>query len=129
MAQRLISSACSNLQKAEQNAEYVEVKIAQTTSCKKQNKNVNSAETGEAPEVKTPVQEPAVENHTNQLLLLLNKSTVRKQARRMKHLMILICEDGQENNKGIEIAKASEVRNQRNSNWNNNKKNKKERTP
>ena len=114
--------------KAEQNAEYArgsEDRYKQQAAKAEQERQQRQKRV-EAPEVKVPVQEPAVENHTKPAAAPAQVDTRRKKQARpdKKRDDFDREEDGprkQQRNRNSQ----NQVRNQRNSNWNNNKKNKK----
>ena len=114
--------------KAEQNAEYArgsEDRYKQQAAKAEQERQQRRKRV-EAPEVKAPVQEPAVENHTKPAVAAAQVDTRRKKQARpdKKRDDFDREEDGprkQQRNRNSQ----NQVRNQRNSNWNNNKKNKK----
>ena len=114
--------------KAEQNAEYArgsEDRYKQQAAKAEQERQQRRKRV-EVPEVKEPVQEPAVENHTKPAAAPAQVDTRRKKQARpdKKRDDFDREEDGprkQQRNRNSQ----NQVRNQRNSNWNNNKKNKK----
>ena len=114
--------------KAEQNAEYArgsEDRYKQQAAKAEQERQQRRKRV-EAPEVKAPVQEPAVENRTKPAVAAApaQVDTRRKKQARPDKKRDDFEEDGprkQQRNRNSQ----NQVRNQKNSNWNNNKKNKK----
>ena len=115
--------------KAEQNAEYArgsEDRYKQQAAKAEQERQQRRKRV-EAPEVKAPVQEPAVENHTKPAVAAPAQVDTRrkKQARPDKKRDDFDREEDGPRKQQRNRNSQNQVRNQRNSNWNNNKKNKK----
>ena len=112
--------------KAEQNAEYArgsEDRYKQQAAKAEQERQQRRKRV-EAPEVKAPVQEPAVENHTKPAVAAVDTRR-KKQARPDKKRDDFDREEDGPRKQQRNRNSQNQVRNQRNSNWNNNKKNKK----
>lgn len=116
--------------KAEQNAEYArgsEDRYKQQAAKAEQERQQRRKRV-EAPEVKAPVQEPAVENHTKPAVAAAPAQVDtrrKKQARPDKKRDDFDREEDGPRKQQRNRNSQNQVRNQRNSNWNNNKKNKK----
>ena len=115
--------------KAEQNAEYArgsEDRYKQQ-AVKAEQERQQRRKRVEVPEVKAPVQEPAVENHTKPAVAAPAQVDTRrkKQARPDKKRDDFDREEDGPRKQQRNRNSQNQVRNQRNSNWNNNKKNKK----
>ena len=115
--------------KAEQNAEYArgsEDRYKQQAAKAEQERQQRRKRV-EVPEVKAPVQEPAVENHTKPAVAAPAQVDTRrkKQARPDKKRDDFDREEDGPRKQQRNRNSQNQVRNQRNSNWNNNKKNKK----
>ena len=115
--------------KAEQNAEYArgsEDRYKQQAAKAEQERQQRRKRV-EAPEVKAPVQEPAVESHTKPAVAAPAQVDTRrkKQARPDKKRDDFDREEDGPRKQQRNRNSQNQVRNQRNSNWNNNKKNKK----
>ena len=116
--------------KAEQNAEYArgsEDRYKQQ-AVKAEQERQQRRKRVEVPEVKAPVQEPAVENHTKPAVAAAPAQVDtrrKKQARPDKKRDDFDREEDGPRKQQRNRNSQNQVRNQRNSNWNNNKKNKK----
>ena len=116
--------------KAEQNAEYArgsEDRYKQQAAKAEQERQQRRKRV-EAPEVKAPVQEPALENHTKPAVAAAPAQVDtrrKKQARPDKKRDDFDREEDGPRKQQRNRNSQNQVRNQRNSNWNNNKKNKK----
>ena len=116
--------------KAEQNAEYArgsEDRYKQQAAKAEQERQQRRKRV-EAPEVKAPVQEPAVENRTKPAVAAAPAQVDtrrKKQARPDKKRDDFDREEDGPRKQQRNRNSQNQVRNQRNSNWNNNKKNKK----
>ncbi len=117
--------------KAEQNAEYArgsEDRYKQQAAKAEQERQQRRKRV-EAPEVKAPVQEPAVAEPYKTSCCCCSKLTVdtrrKKQARPDKKRDDFDREEDGPRKQQKNRSSQNQVRNQRNSNWNNNKKNKK----
>ena len=115
--------------KAEQNAEYArgsEDRYKQQAAKAEQERQQRRKRV-EAPEVKAPVQEPAVENRTKPAVAAPAQVDTRrkKQARPDKKRDDFDREEDGPRKQQRNRNSQNQVRNQKNSNWNNNKKNKK----
>ena len=128
--QKLISKRAA-APKAEQDAEYARSEDRYKQQAAKQNRTSTARKRVEAPEVKAPVQEPAVENHTKPAVAAAPAQVDtrrKKQARPDKKRDDFDREEDGPRKQQRNRNSQNQVRNQRNSNWNNNKKKKKERT-
>ena len=116
--------------KAEQNAEYArgsEDRYKQQAAKAEQERQQRRKRV-EAPEVKAPVQEPAVENRTKPAVAAAPAQVDtrrKKQARPDKKRDDFDREEDGPRKQQRNRNSQNQVRNQKNSNWNNNKKNKK----
>ena len=116
--------------KAEQNAEYArgsEDRYKQQAAKAEQERQQRRKRV-EAPEVKAPVQEPAVENHTKPAVAAAPAQVDtrrKKQARPDKKRDDFDREEDGPRKQQRNRNSQNQVRNQKNSNWNNSKKNKK----
>ena len=115
--------------KAEQNAEYARSEDRyKQQAAKAEQERQQRRKRVEAPEVKAPVQEPALENHTKPAVAAAPAQVDtrrKKQARPDKKRDDFDREEDGPRKQQRNRNSQNQVRNQRNSNWNNNKKNKK----